>query len=67
MCASKRAGERRADLLQSWDERAQEFIRLRLRRAAAGSCTVAECCQEAELQVQWGGLLLMSVACLLTA
>lgn len=63
-CVRVRAG---ADLLQCWDERAHEFIRLQLRRAAAGSCAVARCCQEAEWGILWGGLLLMSMACLLTA
>lgn len=38
-----------ADLLQRWDKRAHEFIRLQLRRAAAGSYVVAQGCQEAEL------------------
>lgn len=56
-----------ADLLQCWDKRAHEFIRLQLRRAAAGSCAVVQCCQEAELRILWGGPLLMSMACLLTA
>lgn len=32
-----------------------------------GELAVAKCCQEAELRVRWGGLLLMSTACLLTA
>lgn len=66
VCASKHAREHERICCSAGMRGAQEFIRLQLRRAAAGSCAVAKCCQEAELRVRWGGLLLMSVACLLT-
>lgn len=56
-----------ADLLQCWDKKAHKFIRLQLRRAAAGSRAVVQHCQEAAFWVLWEELVLMSMACLLTA
>ncbi|KAF6734457.1 hypothetical protein FQA47_010202 [Oryzias melastigma] len=63
----RRLSHTQVELQPSWEKKAQKFIRLQLRRAATGSSAVAKCCQEAELQVRWGRLLLMSMACLLTA